>query len=96
MLTEQLEHERTGFDKDEFVVVFSDNRSFLFAREIVKKNEFFGNPDGFACRVWEIKLNIDGELSPASFLNSERRLADCNVGLGKRLVQVKFDFRHEL
>ena len=96
MLTEQLEHEWTGFDKDEFVVVFSDNRSFLFAREIVKKNEFFCNPDGFAGRVWEIKLDIDGELSPASFLNLERRLADCYVGLGKRLVQIKFDFGDEL
>jgi len=96
VLTEQLEHEWTGFDKDEFVVVFSDNRSFLFAREIVKQNEFFCNPDGFAGRVWEIKLDIDGELSPASFLNLERRLADCYVGLGKRLVQIKFDFGDEL
>lgn len=85
-MSKKLGHEGTGLNEDELIVVLGNNWSFFFAWKVIKKYEFFSNPNWLASRVWEVKLNVDCKLAPAGFLNLEGWLAHSDVRLRKRLV----------
>ena len=91
-LGQKLKHVHRGVNEDDLVVILSDNGSLRRRIHIVKQNQVFDCLDWLARGVREVQLDVDRELAPADFVDSERRCRHRDHWLWEAWIQLKLYF----